>query len=326
MGARLSLTLALMLLSMTAGVYLVWHQNPKPDPPAPEKVWIAPDSSTIPGGEEGMLILYGRTLITQTAVFFGPQGMLSHDANGMNCQNCHLRAGTQPFGNNYGAVYANYPRYRNRRGANETVIQRITDCFERSLNGKAPDSASREMQAMLAYMNWLGQGVAKGQKAKGSGLTPPDFLDRAADSAKGRSLYALKCERCHGPDGQGTKSADSVTYTYPPLWGDHSYNTAAGLYRVGKFAAYVQNNMPFGADYKSPQLTGEEAWDLAAFVNSQPRPAVVFPGDYPKLYEKDPDHPFGPYADTFTERQHKYGPFKPIKKFQDSLTNSLVNH
>jgi thiosulfate dehydrogenase len=33
------------------------------------------------------------------------------------------------------------------------------------------------------------------------------------------------------------------------------------------------------------------------------------------------DFPFGPYADAFSEKQHKYGPFKPIKDAQNKLTN-----
>jgi len=32
------------------------------------------------------------------------------------------------------------------------------------------------------------------------------------------------------------------------------------------------------------------------------------------MVEKPFDHPFGPFADGFTEKEHKYGPFKPIKE------------
>jgi thiosulfate dehydrogenase len=34
------------------------------------------------------------------------------------------------------------------------------------------------------------------------------------------------------------------------------------------------------------------------------------------LEEKNFDHPFGPFADAFSEKQHKFGPFKPIKEAQ----------
>jgi thiosulfate dehydrogenase len=74
--------------------------------------------------------------------------------------------------------------------------------------------------------------------------------------------------------------------------------------------------MPFGADHENPQLTDEEAWDVAAFVNSQPHPTRDLSRDWPKLSGKPVDHPFGPYADTFSAVQHKYGPFGPIAKYK----------
>ena len=74
--------------------------------------------------------------------------------------------------------------------------------------------------------------------------------------------------------------------------------------------------MPFGTDYHNPVLTDEEAWDVAAFVNSQPRPHKDQHLDWQKLAQKPIDFPFGPYTDTFSERQHKYGPFKPIQAAQ----------
>jgi thiosulfate dehydrogenase len=67
-------------------------------------------------------------------------------------------------------------------------------------------------------------------------------------------------------------------------------------------------------NHENTQLTDEEAWDVAAFVNSQPRPHMPVPQDWPDKSKKPIDHPFGPYADQFTEEQHKYGPFKPIQE------------
>ena len=66
------------------------------------------------------------------------------------------------------------------------------------------------------------------------------------------------------------------------------------------------------ASHNIPALTDEECWDVAAFVNSQPRPKKDLTGDWPNIAKKPIDHPFGPYADGFSEEQHKYGPFKPI--------------
>jgi len=74
--------------------------------------------------------------------------------------------------------------------------------------------------------------------------------------------------------------------------------------------------MPFGASYEKPQLSDDESWDIAAYVNSRPRPTKDLNKDWPKISGKPIDHPFGPYADNFSEEQHKFGPFKPIDDFK----------
>lgn len=238
----------------------------------------------------------------------------------MNCQNCHLEAGTKIFGNNYSAVASTYPKYRARSGTMENMYKRINDCFERSLNGKPLDTNSREMQAIVAYMKWLGKDVKKGEKPEGAGLKKVEFLDRAADPEKGKLAYTAKCASCHQADGQGIMNADKTAYTYPPLWGPNSYNDGAGLFRLSNFASFVMYNMPLGVNHESVQLTKEEAWDIAAFVNSMPRPHKDTRKDWPKIQEKPFDHPFGPYADGFSEKQHKFGPFQPIIEKSKTLT------
>ena len=278
-----------------------------------QKVWIAPAQYLADTDRDPDLITYGRDLIVHTQDYFGTHGLVKAGAiNGMNCQNCHLEAGTKPFGNNYFGVHSTYPQMRARSGALETIPKRINDCFQRSLHGEPLDTTSREMLAMLAYMRWLGTGVPKGEKPKGAGLVEVPFLDRAADPSKGQKIYTEKCASCHGINGQGLPMPNSAR-DYPPLWGELSYNEGAGLFRMSRFAGYVKANMPFGATYQNPQLSDAEAWDLAAFVNSNPRPKHPFLGsDWPKIEKKPFDHPFGPYKDTFPEIQHKYGPFGPI--------------
>ncbi len=285
-----------------------------------QKIWAAPDPYLAETDADADLIAYGRDLIARTQDYFGENGLVrSASINGMNCQNCHLDAGSKAFGNNYFAVESTYPQMRARSGALETIPKRVNDCFQRSLNGQAIDTTSREMQAIVAYMRWLGTGIPKGVKPKGVGLMEVPFLDRPADPAKGQTIYVEKCASCHGADGQGLPMPDSPR-RYPPLWGNQSYNAGAGLYRMSRFAGYVKANMPFGASYQNPQLTDEEAWDVAAFVNSQPRPKHPFlDSDWPKIEKKPYDHPFGPFTDTFPAAQHKFGPFGPIVAYYKSL-------
>jgi thiosulfate dehydrogenase len=172
------------------------------------------------------------------------------------------------------------------------------------------------MQAIRAYILWLGKDVPKGKKIKGVGIADLPYMTRPADTADGRRIYEQKCLSCHAANGEGVQNAKTHAYTYPPLWGQHSYNSGAGLYRLSRLAGYVKYNMPFGTDHENPQLTDEEAWDVAAFINSQPRPAADLSKDWPQLGGKPVDHPFGPYADTFGEVQHKYGPFGTIAKYK----------
>lgn len=281
-----------------------------------EKVWETPNPFLAETDAEASLIAYGRDLVAHTQDYFGANGSLRPGSiNGMSCQNCHLDAGGKPFGNNYFAVQSTYPQQRARSGTLETIPKRINDCFQRSLNGQPLDTNSREMKAMLAYMRWLGTAVPKGVKPKGTGLVELAPLARAADPALGQQVYVARCASCHGDKGQGLPMPDGVRQ-YPPLWGDKSYNEAAGLFRLSRFAGYVKANMPFGATYQNPQLSDEEAWDVAAFVNAQPRPKHPFlQTDWPNIAKKPYDHPFGPYKDSFPETQHKFGPFAPIIAF-----------
>lgn len=275
-------------------------------------VWQAPDTSSWQTDVDAALLRYGRELVANTSAYFGPQGSLAAATNGLNCQNCHLDAGTRSFSNNYALVASGYPRFRARSGTLETLHKRIADCFQRSLNGTAPDSNSLEAAAIKAYVLWVGKDVEAGTKPHGAGLATIPFLERAGDPVQGEQLYVAKCVSCHQADGQGLPNGMGG-YAFPPLWGPNSYNAAAGLHRMSRFASYVKQSMPLGASHEAPLLSDEEAWDLAAYVNSQPRPAFDLSADWPDISLKPVDHPFGPFSDTFPEQQHKYGPFGPIK-------------
>ena len=280
-----------------------------------DSTWIPPSlyADNDLQGEEREMVIYGEDIIANTSRYFGPHGSVLQISNGMNCQNCHLNAGKKNWGNNYSAVYSTYPKFRERSGAIETIYKRVRDCFERSLNGSAPDSNSKEYRAIYAYIKWVGQNVKKNQKPVGSGIDKLPFLERAADPVKGKKIYIAQCQSCHGANGEGQLSLTKISNEYPPLWGDHSYNTGAGLFRISNFAGYIKSNMPFKiATHNNPTLTNEEAWDVAAFVNSQPRPKKDLSKDWPDISKKPFDHPFGPYTDGFTETEHKFGPFKPI--------------
>ncbi|CAN5298322.1 hypothetical protein BH09BAC2_BH09BAC2_04300 [soil metagenome] len=285
-----------------------------PQPAGAESLWHGPNKYQIK--PENKLVAYGHDLIENTAYYLGPAGRVAQISNGMNCQNCHLEGGTLPWGNNYGAVASTYPKFRERSGSIESIPKRINDCFERSLNGKPLNDSSYEMKAIVAYMQWLGMDVKKGKKPNGSGIMDLPLLERAANPEKGKIIYANKCVECHGATGQGLINPEQYGYVYPPLWGEHSFNTGAGLNRLSRMAGYVKNNMPFQkAGWNNPLLTNEEAWDVAAYILSQPRPVKDVSKDYPNINKKPFDYSYPPFADSFSLTQHKFGPFQPVKAF-----------
>ncbi len=143
-------------------------------------------------------------------------------------------------------------------------------------------------------------------------------LDRAADPERGRQVYARSCATCHNAEGSGFRRSfprANPGYAIPPLWGSDSFNDGAGMSRLITAANFIRANMPAGTDYLAPQLSDADAWDVAAFVVSQPRPHKAdLAKDFPDRLDKPVDVPYGPYADGFGEQQHKYGPFAPIRE------------
>lgn len=284
--------------------------------------WVGSSVYQIPfQSKEGALLFYGYELVAHTSKYLGPKGSVMSITNGMNCQNCHLDAGTKPWGLNYGSVYSTYPKFRDRSGSVETIYKRINDCMQRSLNGKALDTNSKEIKAIYAYIQWLGKDIPHGKKAIGSGIEMLPVLSIAANPQKGALVYSLQCQKCHGADGQGEMYPDGMMYLYPPLWGPHSYNNGAGINQLSKLAGFIKNNMPNGINYHQPTLSNEDAWNVAAYINSHERPHFDKSKDWPILATKPFDYPFGPYVDTFTVTQHKYGPFGPIQQDQWSRSS-----
>jgi len=71
------------------------------------------------------------------------------------------------------------------------------------MNGHKLDSLSKEMRAMVAYINWVGKNVRKGVTPDGASVEDVPYLDRAADIELGKTAYEKHCTTCHGIDGQG---------------------------------------------------------------------------------------------------------------------------
>lgn len=282
-------------------------------------LFIPPDTSTIPHTPFGDMVRYGRDLVFNTAKYIGPNGSVGHYlGNKMNCTNCHLDGGTRPFGFNYFSAHARYPQYRGRENRVLTMGERINNCIERPHSGTPMPLDSKEIVAMECYINWVGTNSKVGHHVKGDDGLELEYPKRAADPTKGAIIYADNCASCHGKEGAGQWNADSSTYVYPPLWGPTSYQKGSSPHRVLKAARFIKANMPHKIAYwNKPLLTDEQAIDVAAFINDDrihPRPEKkdkTIP-DYPDPKAKAIDYGTGPYTDTFSAFQHKFGPYQPI--------------
>jgi thiosulfate dehydrogenase len=200
----------------------------------------------------------------------------------MSCNNCHLNGGQREKSLPLVGVVGMFPEYNRRSGRLFTLNDRIVDCFLRSQNATGADTAStelpsltsKEVLAVAAYLTWLSKGYEVGANPPWRGqnviaaekLIPVERLD----PAKGEALFLDRCTTCHGPDGQGVFVGDKRP---GPLWGPDSWNDGAGAARIYTLAGIIRHSMP----YLSPgSLTDDEALQLAAFINSRPRPTFPF--------------------------------------------------
>jgi thiosulfate dehydrogenase len=277
----------------------------------------APDLRSMGDNPFGKLVKYGHALVTDTANQIGPAApdvAKRYSGNNLSCQSCHLESGTQPYALPLVGVWGQFPQYRGREGEVATLEERINGCMERSMNGRVLPLDGLEMKAFLAYMKWLSTGIPDAAKIIGSGTLPIKEPGRAANLDNGARVYAQFCAACHQESGQGVRTEARFGYQFPPLWGPDSYNNGAGMTRLLTAAAFVKHNMPFGTRFDAPMLTDQQAYDVAAYINSQSRPQKAnLDQDFPNRLQKPVDAPYGPYIDGFREQQHKYGPYEPIR-------------
>ncbi|WP_305982679.1 c-type cytochrome [Roseivirga thermotolerans] len=309
-----------------ADAWLSYEQAVEPEPWRPRD--IATDLSDQQANAG--LIRLGHDLITRTPELIGP---LAEDVskrfagNNLTCQNCHLKAGTQAGAGSFVGVYNRFPQFRARENKEGSLFERIDGCMERSMNGIKLPADSEEMKAMVAYMQWLSEEVPVEEEEKYKGFTTLELPEIKADLIIGEAVFKRYCVACHGENGQGIRAGENTMYQYPPLWGSDSYNHGAGMHRVITAAEFIKANMPYLlATYDKPVLTDEEAYHVAAYINSFERPQKHnAQADFPDVKLKPVSTPYGPWADTFPAEQHKYGPFQPIMRFYEQRYNIKKN-
>ncbi len=254
----------LLLITLTLGVTLACDRAREAETAdvtadgavVPARVPLrVPSDSEIPDGVLGASIRRGRALLANTR-----DSLPALVGNQLQCVSCHPLNGTKANAMPWVGVYSRFPQYRSRAATVQVIEDRIADCFQRSMNGRAPERGGRDMVDMVAYFAFLSRGVPAGAQVEGQGLPRLEPLE--GDSARGAALFLQQCARCHGADGAGTTIA-------PPLWGAGSYNIGAGMSRLRTAASFIRHNMP---QDRPGTLTDQQAFDLAKFVNSHSRP------------------------------------------------------
>ncbi|MES2000057.1 MAG: c-type cytochrome [Pseudomonadota bacterium] len=231
-------------------------------PAAQPASFTPPAESAMPSGELGDTIKLGRNIFVNTQVY--AKGLVG---NGLNCVNCHLDAGRKADSAPLWAAYVMFPAYRDKNHKVNSFEDRLAGCFRFSMNGTAPEYNSKEMIALTSYSYWLAKGAPTGVELAGRGYPKLADPPLPADVQRGASVYQANCALCHGANGLGTQVNGS--YAFPPLWGKDSYNAGAGMHSAKNAAAFIRANMPLG---KGNSLSVQQAWDVAAFVNSHERP------------------------------------------------------
>lgn len=232
---------------------------PLPDSVASPKGFVIPADSLIPGGPLGVSIRRGRAIMLATR-----DSLPANVGNRLACANCHLDAGTRASSGSWIGVFATFPQYNARAGRVFRIEDRVNECLRRSLNGQPLPQDSHDMTDVVAYLAFLSLDVRQGSHPAWLGYRR--LRACAPDTAAGARVFAATCARCHGPAGEGTTVA-------PPVWGPQSFAIGAGMARIHTAAAFIRWNMPFDTP---GTLSDQQAYDVAAFVLSHPRPDTPF--------------------------------------------------
>ena len=218
--------------------------------------YTPPADSLIPNDQLGASIRRGLALVTHTT-----DSLPRYATGSLQCSSCHIDAGRRRDAAGLLGVYARFPKYMDRTGAVIPIEDRVNYCFTRSLAGNRIPNDSREMQDIVAYLAWISTGVPVGRHVRGEGM--PKMPKLRGDSARGARLFATTCTLCHGAEGQGNPPA------IPALWGRKSFSIGASMAREERAATFIRHFMP---QNNPGSLTDQQAFDLAAYVDSHARP------------------------------------------------------
>ncbi|RQS64114.1 cytochrome C [Burkholderia sp. Bp8963] len=252
---------ARLAVALVASVALYACSDRGPDASA----GVAPSADSaraqFPPGKYGELAYQGYLIFTQT-----PKAARIYTGNGLSCANCHLDNGRRPDSAPMWGAFGMYPAYQAKFDRVVTLEERIQQCFQFSENGISPPLDSNEIRAIVTYIQWVSRDRPVGVALPGRGFPTVPDTGSDPDPLHGKVLFGERCAACHGAHGEGRKNS-AGDYAFPPLWGFQSFNKGAGMHRIDLLAGFLKANMPYG----NPNLTDQDAWDIAAWVELQER-------------------------------------------------------
>ena len=290
-GGRLRTLGLISMLGLIAGavVGIAVAQTPRPAPASPQGAFAPPNEDAIPQGPFGDAVKLGEDIFRHT-----PQFAPQFTGNTLSCSNCHLDAGRLANSAPMWAAYVAYPAYRSKNRMVNTFGERLQGCFRFSENGKSPPLDNPVIVELEAYSYWLATNAPTGTKMAGRGYPASSKPTEALSYQHGQVVYAQNCALCHQANGAGTSAAGQVVF--PALWARSSYNWGAGMSNIDTAAEFIKSNMPLGV---AGSLTPQQAWDVAAYIDSQNRPQDPrYVGNLAATRETFHNTPFSMYGIT----------------------------
>ncbi len=294
----------------------------------------------------------GYEYVHHTSKTLGPDGTKkfpdgSPYANtNIACSSCHFTGGHVPSGTpmyQSPDKYAGKPYFR-PSNYNRDLKDSIADCMRNCMNTtRVMDKEDPVMNDMVAYIQWLAAGVSD-PAMKGSGWSnlpghslpsvDPNVANMSADPGIGGALYRNKCAGCHDKDGpgRGEYRRGENRPRVPALWGQDGYSRGAAFYNTPILAGYIRKFMPYG---KPNSLSAQDALDIAAYINDQPRgdgmadqmfchtesDGIPAPLRKPAAWDVGCTY----LGEPFSVEQIKYGPWQEITDWRNAEIVRLKN-